>query len=226
MTFERPDLIQTRRTRRNDHLLIKAIIGCLIGLTVLVVLAMAPQAATVDVGIAPPESNAETNAETNAPNALNALESDFVFLEELPLTESEQRMIYDAWTAHGYDYPLALAFADKETCGTFDKNAINHKTHDFGLFQLNRASWLKTFRKLYGIGDMNEMLNLNLNIQGALYVFDDCVRQYGNNEHAIVAYNRGPTTTKSTAYSRDVLTKRDKWASVIENRKNGGITAG
>ena len=82
MTFERPDLIQTRRTRRNDHLLIKAIIGCLIGLTVLVVLAMAPQAATVDVGIAPPESNAETNA----PNALNALESDFVFLEELPLT--------------------------------------------------------------------------------------------------------------------------------------------
>ena len=72
MTFERPDLIQTRRTRRNDHLLIKAIIGCLIGLTVLVVLAMAPQAATVDVGIAPPESNAETNA----PNALNALETE------------------------------------------------------------------------------------------------------------------------------------------------------
>ena len=73
MTFERPELIQTRRTRRDDHLLIKAIIGCVIGLIAIVVLAMAPQAAqTVDVGVAPPESNAETNA----PNALNALETE------------------------------------------------------------------------------------------------------------------------------------------------------
>lgn len=200
MNIERPDLIQAHRSDRNDHLLLKAIVGCLIGLTAIVALATASHAETVEVGIAPPDSG-------------------FVYLSEIPLTEAEQRMIFDEWTAHGYDYALALAFADKETGGTFDVNAINHNTHDYGLFQLNSASWLKKFRRLYGIQDMTEMLNLRLNIQGALYVFDDCVQRYGNNEHAIVAYNRGITSSKSTAYSRDVLARRDKWAAVIEGKR-------
>lgn len=199
--IERPELIQAHRSHRNEHLLFKAIIGCLIGLAAVLVLATHSQAATIEVGIAPPEDG-------------------FVYLSEIPLTEPEQRLIYDEWTAHGYDYALALAFADKETGGTFNKNAINHKTHDYGLFQLNKASWLKKFRRMYGISEMSEMLDLRLNIQGALFVFDDCVRQYGNNEHAIVSYNLGITSTKSTAYSRDVLARRDKWAAVIEGRKN------
>lgn len=51
--IERPELIQAHRSHRNDHLLIKAIIGCLIGLTAIIVLANAPHAETVEVGIAP-----------------------------------------------------------------------------------------------------------------------------------------------------------------------------
>lgn len=64
--IERPELIHAHRTNRNEHLLLKAIIGCIIGLVAILVLANAPHAETVEVGIAPPESNTF--------NALSALE--------------------------------------------------------------------------------------------------------------------------------------------------------
>lgn len=64
--IERPELIQAHRTNRNEHLLLKAIIGCIIGLAAILVLANAPHAETVEVGIAPQESNTF--------NALSALE--------------------------------------------------------------------------------------------------------------------------------------------------------
>ena len=69
--IERPELIQAHRSHRNEHLLIKSIIGCLIGLTAVLVLATHSHAATTEIGIAPPESNTP-----NAFNALNALESE------------------------------------------------------------------------------------------------------------------------------------------------------
>lgn len=69
--IERPELIQAHRSHRNEHLLFKAIVGCLIGLTAVIVLATHSHAATTEVGIAPPESNTP-----NAFNALNALESE------------------------------------------------------------------------------------------------------------------------------------------------------
>ena len=58
--IERPELIQAHRSHRNEHLLFKAIIGCLIGLTAVLVLATHSQAATIEVGIAPPESESES----------------------------------------------------------------------------------------------------------------------------------------------------------------------
>lgn len=69
--IERPELIQAHRSHRNEHLLFKAIVGCLIGLTAVIALATHSHAATTEVGIAPPESNTP-----NAFNALNALESE------------------------------------------------------------------------------------------------------------------------------------------------------
>ena len=66
--IERPELIQAHRSHRNEHLLFKAIVGCLIGLTAVLVLAMHSHAATVEIGIAPPGSNTP-----NASNALKAL---------------------------------------------------------------------------------------------------------------------------------------------------------
>ena len=65
--IERPELIQAHRSHRNEHLLFKAIVGCLIGLTAVLVLATHSQAATTEVGIAPPESESESVV-TIAPN--------------------------------------------------------------------------------------------------------------------------------------------------------------
>lgn len=65
--IERPELIQAHRSHRNEHLLFKAIVGCLIGLAAVLVLATHSQAATTEVGIAPPESESESVV-TIAPN--------------------------------------------------------------------------------------------------------------------------------------------------------------
>lgn len=65
--IERPELIQTHKTNRNEHLLLKAIIGCIIGLAAILMLASAPHAETVEIGIAPPESESESVV-TIAPN--------------------------------------------------------------------------------------------------------------------------------------------------------------
>lgn len=67
--------------------------------------------------------------------------------------------MYRKWTGAGYDYANTLGIADKETGGTFGLTAVNHDTHDFGMFQLNRASWEKTFKKMFGVSSMEEMMD-------------------------------------------------------------------
>ncbi len=160
---------------------------------------------TVEIGIAPP---GVASAEQTEP--------DHSYIKEIPLSAEVQEYLYNTWTAAGFDYALALAFIDVETGGTFNTAAINHVSHDYGLFQLNRRTWLKSFKKIYGISSMEEMLDPVLNIQGGLYVYSDCVRMYGQTERAIVAYNQGPTKTSSTKYSRKVLRAAEKWRKVLE----------
>ena len=89
--IERPELIQAHRSHRNEHLLFKAIVGCLIGLAAVLVLATHSQAATIEVGIAPPESNTP-----NAFNALNALESESESV--VTIAPNPYQMIIDSLT--------------------------------------------------------------------------------------------------------------------------------
>lgn len=70
MKFENPQLIYAYKSNRNKAKLIKATIMCLFIIAAAVVFAISAHAATIEIGIAPPESNAVSNA----PNALNALE--------------------------------------------------------------------------------------------------------------------------------------------------------
>ena len=75
---------------------------------------------------------------------------------------------------------------------------------------------------MFGVSSMDEMLDLELNIKGALYVYGDCVDRYGETEKALVAYNRGFADYSSTKYSRDVLAKEAKWAARLEEAKHEG----
>lgn len=152
---------------------------------------------------------------SNVSNALDALDNAFPYIAELPLSADIQRYLYTAWTGAGYDYAIALGLIDVETGGTFNPNAINHNTHDYGLFQINRRSWFKTCKRLFGISDMAEMLDPALNIQAALYVYGDCVARYGQTEKALVAYNTGYGKSGSTSYSRKVLSMAEKWRGVM-----------
>lgn len=165
----------------------------------------------IDINEAPPINNIS--------NALDALDDGFRYIEECPLTEEQQRTVYHWWTVvGGLDYATGLAIADKETNGSFNVAALNKNSHDYGLFQINRASWFRHMQKALGIDSMDDLReNLALCTQAAVIVYGDCINSYGNTEQAIVAYNRGPTSTKSTVYSRDVLKRYEKWKAAWEN---------
>lgn len=175
----------------------------------------------LEINEAPPiQAEAETAA---APQTKQAMESEeaagFIYLEEIPLTYDQQKMLYTMWTGAGFDYITALALADQETGGTFSTAAINHNTHDYGMFQLNKASWNGTFKREFGIRSWDEMMDYELNIRGAIFVYGDCVDRYGQSERALVAYNMGYAKYDSTEYSRSVLEKYKKWEAALNEAK-------
>lgn len=171
------------------------------------------QSNAIDINEAPPISNV-----SNVLDALDALDDGFQYIAECPLTEEQQRTVYHWWTeVGGLDYATGLALADKETGGTFNVAALNKHTHDYGLFQINRASWFRHMKKALGIDSMDDLReDLALCTQAAVIVYGDCVKMYGDTERAIVAYNKGPTSIHSTAYSRDVLRRKAKWNEALQ----------
>lgn len=144
-------------------------------------------------------------------------DNSFPYIESLPLSYDEQKIIYDLWTSYGYDYATCLGLMDVETGGTFNKNSYNKNSGDYGLFQLNKRSWFSSFKRLFGINSMSEMYNVELNTRGALYVYSDCVNQYGQTEKALVAYNTGTGKYGSTSYSRKCLRAIAKWQGVLNS---------
>lgn len=150
-----------------------------------------------------------------APVAIADEPADYPYIAELPLSAEIQAYLYDTWTAAGFDYATALGIIDVETGGTFNPDAVNKNSHDYGLFQINRRSWLKTCKRLFGVSSMDEMLDPVLNIQMGLYVYADCVERYGQTEKALVAYNTGYGRSGSTKYSRKVLREAEKWRAYL-----------
>lgn len=175
------------------------------------------QSNAIDINEAPPISNVSNVLD--ALDALDALNDGFRYIAECPLTEEQQRTVYHWWTeVGGLDYATGLALADKETGGTFNVAALNKRSHDYGLFQINRASWFRYMKKAIGIDSMDDLReDLALCTQAAVIVYGDCINMYGDTERAIVAYNKGPTSTRSNKYSRDVLSRKAKWQAAWES---------
>ena len=144
------------------------------------------------------------------------LDGGFMYLPEIPLTFGEQLTIFRITNEAGIPWHVALGIIDKETNGTFNKTAVNHHTHDYGLWQINKKSWFRTARQMYGISSMDELLDVELNTRMGIYVLTDCINHYGLTEKAYVAYNAGRAYTASNKYSRDVASRAAKWQGVME----------
>jgi hypothetical protein len=120
---------------------------------------------------------------------------------------------------HEYDIPLALALAVAEQESGFNPDVIS-VTNDYGLMQINKINfgWL---RKI-GI----EPLDHKGNIKAGVHMSSDFVKKYGDYGRALMAYNCGEAGAKrlwkkgvySTAYSKAVMERFDKWTAYI-----GGI---
>lgn len=93
--IERPELIQAHRTNRNEHLLLKAIVGCIIGLAAILVLTNAPHAETVEVGIGPGEKESVVTIAPNPYQMLidNMTEEDKAVLKRIVWAEANNQSI-------------------------------------------------------------------------------------------------------------------------------------
>ena len=111
-----------------------------------------------------------------------------------------------------YDIPFALALAVAEQESRFNPEAVS-ATCDHGIMQINRCNfgWLRE----KGI----EPLDHKGNIEAGVLMLSEAVHKYGDYHYALMAYNGGDAYAKkhwsqgtySSAYSRSVMNRFDKW---------------
>lgn len=134
---------------------------------------------------------------------------------EVPLTDDLQAHMIRMCVRYDVPYALALAVAEQES--SFDPNARS-ATGDVGLMQINRIN----FDDLNARGIDPETVEGN--IEAGVSMLGDLIDRYGDYGQALMAYNLGPTGMTrlwdqgiySTAYSRTVLNKYERWELILD----------
>ena len=125
------------------------------------------------------------------------------------------RVMVDKCNEYGVPFALALAIAEQES--GFNPDAIS-STNDYGLMQINKCNfgWLRKS----GI----EPLDHKGNITAGVFMISQAINKYGDYNKALMAYNCGDAGAKrlwkngvySTAYSRSVMERYNKWVEVTK----------
>lgn len=140
---------------------------------------------------------------------------DDIVSEGRLLSYELQEAMQDCCESYGVPYALALAIAEVET--HFDPDAVS-ATGDYGLMQINTVNHEWLLEK--GLDPMTHTGN----IEAGIYIISQYLRDYGEPELALMAYNCGPggarklwdAGTYQTDYSRKVMAAFDYWTSVLE----------
>lgn len=116
-----------------------------------------------------------------------------------------------------YDVPLALALAVAEQESKFRPGAVS-STNDYGLMQINEVNhgWLRQ----RGVDPMT----YTGNIEAGCLMISEAVRKYADYNLALMAYNCGDGGANklwkqgiySTAYSRSVMARYEKWSAYLK----------
>lgn len=116
-----------------------------------------------------------------------------------------------------YDVPYALLLAIADTESKFDPDVIS-TTNDYGLMQINKCNhaWLLEI----GI----DPLTYAGNIEAGAYIISQHLKNYGETELALMAYNCGAGGAKKlwdagtyqTDYSQKVMAAFEHWTTILE----------
>ena len=133
------------------------------------------------------------------------------YFEQVPLSNSEQDIIYECAEKYGLD--PALVFAVIETESTFNKNIGINSYNCAGLMQMNL-----TYSKPYGVTKDN-YTDVYTNVNGGCMLLAEKYKKYGDWNVALMAYNIGDGGAQkrmkrgvySNEYSIKVLNRKEKY---------------
>ncbi len=137
--------------------------------------------------------------------------SNRTYFEKVPLSNSDQDIIYEC--AEKYGLNPALVFAVIETESSFNKNIGINSSNCAGLMQMNL-----TYSKPYGV-TKNNYSDVYTNVNGGCMLLAEKYKKYGNWDAALMAYNLGDGGAQkrikngqySSSYSRTVLDRKAKY---------------
>lgn len=128
---------------------------------------------------------------------------------DVPLSADLQNFIFSECASRGVPTDLVIALIGVES--DFNPGLIS-KTNDYGLMQINlcHKEFLEKTLKITNLLDEKQ------NVQAGVYMLSGIIRQYENDNQALMVYNCGESGAKrlwksgvySTAYSRKVIAKR------------------
>ena len=130
---------------------------------------------------------------------------------DIPLSESEQEIVYECAEKYGLD--PAIVFAVIETESSFNKNIGVNSYNCAGLMQLNL-----TYSAQYGV-TYDNYNDVYTNVNGGCMLLSQLYNKYGDYHKALMAYNYGENGAKkcwdrgqyTSEYSRKVMGRADKY---------------
>lgn len=143
------------------------------------------------------------------------VDTENVFLFDVPLSDSLQRYIYEICADENVPVTLVMAMIEHES--GFDPEAVS-PTDDYGLMQINAVNheWLK---EEYRCADM---MNPYQNVFCGISIISSYIDKYGELDKALMAYNMGnygaqkawKNGVTSIAYSEEILSLMKEYEEV------------
>lgn len=143
------------------------------------------------------------------------VDTEDVFLFDVPLSDSLQRYIYEICADENVPVTLVMAMIEHES--GFDPEAVS-PTDDYGLMQINAVNheWLK---EEYRCADM---MNPYQNVFCGISIISSYIDKYGELDKALMAYNMGnygaqkawKNGVTSIAYSEEILSLMKEYEEV------------
>lgn len=148
-------------------------------------------------------------------------EPDFVCLP-VPMSEEEQRIIFDICTDNGVAFSLVMAIAGKES--KFQKEARS-ATGDSGYMQINDCHAEELERKGY-----TDLFDTAQNVGAGVSILRDLFERYEGETHKVLmAYNMGERRAselwaqgiEASEYSREIVAREEEYSRYMDEYLKG-----
>lgn len=162
-------------------------------------------------------------AETSETTAA-AVQSEPVFVcLPVPMSEEEQRIIFDICSENGVAFSFVMAIIGKES--EFEKEARS-ATGDSGYMQINDCNAEELERRGY-----TDLYDTAQNVGAGVFILRDLFDKYDGETHRVLmAYNMGERRAaelwahgiETSEYSREIVEREAEYSRYMDEQKGGG----